>query len=599
MNDDNENVRMTTRVMAVQALALSVQEWDSLGQNTADNAAAPEELDVAVERITSLLFIRLVAVRAPLGTYKDLSTCTICRSALMERKSWIRPKNDDADDEDEGDDEQEDPELMLQALQELEKFVRFILEHYRDLPFHNWKHAYHVVVSTNKLMDLMLSVSQTRNPDRAPPAFGLRHDPTLLAALLFAALVHDVDHSGVTNAQRVKERDSLALLYNDASIHEMRSLQLSFEEFLKYKKLYKALFPTEDDYRRFRLTVVDAVLATDIANPERAQITKSKFKEAFSSIEPIEGDQSGGNNMVGHLGLQPSYRRGSNLSTVSDVTTDSYAMMMKQHPPPLTNPNPRGGNRRMSIESNCSDYDSVAQMRKHSPKNNNHYHQHYNDQQQHHRYARRRASNQSIDSMYSEYGNDSVVVAKNHNHAHGHLHGGDNGRAYRRPSNMSTESFESHDNDRQQQYRHQHSLPTTPVSATSRTNRMSRRWSTQNSNDYDPSQSGSGRDSHTLMSMAAESIGLTQKRKTGQGCTRQRRFADDVNNNHDADQDFRNGNMMMQYDYYIDDDSSLSLTPPSSDDEFGDTDGVVIPGKWLMIVLRTCRCSSSVDSPSS
>ena len=80
------------------------------------------------------------------------------------------------------------------------------------------------------------------------------------------------------------------------------------------------------------------------------------------------------------------------------------------------------------------------------------------------------------------------------------------------------------------------------------------------------------------MSMAAESIGLTQKRKTGQGCTRHRRFGEDANKD-SGGQDYWNGTNMMQYDYDLDDDSSLSLTPPSSDDEFGDKDGVIITGK--------------------
>ena len=43
------------------------------------------------------------------------------------------------------------------------------------------------------------------------------------------------------------------------------------------------MFATREDYKRFRKVVIDLVLTTDIASPERTQIVKSKWKEAFPS----------------------------------------------------------------------------------------------------------------------------------------------------------------------------------------------------------------------------------------------------------------------------------------------------------------------------
>jgi hypothetical protein len=93
---------------------------------------------------------------------------------------------------------------------------------------------------------------------------------------------------GIPNRQLVIEDDPLAILYNDQSIAENRSLFLGFSELLKddFKELRNAMFVSTDEYRRFRKAVLNLVLATDIASPERTQIGKSKWKEAFG--DPFE-----------------------------------------------------------------------------------------------------------------------------------------------------------------------------------------------------------------------------------------------------------------------------------------------------------------------
>ena len=80
----------------------------------------------------------------------------------------------------------------------------------------------------------------------------------------------------------------LAIQYNDTSIAEQRSLFLGFSELLKpeYKELRTVIFPQVEDYRRFRKAVINLVLVTDIASPERTQLAKSKWKEAFG--DPYE-----------------------------------------------------------------------------------------------------------------------------------------------------------------------------------------------------------------------------------------------------------------------------------------------------------------------
>lgn len=331
---EDPGLSTSSRQMAIQALALTVQDWAELGEGDDPAASCPMTRDVYVDRITALLIVRIVAVLGnPSKRFGNLSTSAICRTSLTENLSWY-------------------PEILTDSIvEDVKRFVTFILEHYRDLPFHNAHHAYHVVVSANKLLDLMLAMdSNDFLDDRPPPAFGLRHDPVALLALIFAALIHDVDHPGISNRQLVIEEDPLALRYNDNSINEQHSLHLSFEEFLKdeYKQLRSVMFPTIEEYRYFRLAVVGMVLATDIANPERAQISKSKWKEAFFEEEPnremirqhirrtsmlsdisMPRAPNGGIPKLHSPHNHGQNRRGSTSSIVSDVTMDSYTRLMK------------------------------------------------------------------------------------------------------------------------------------------------------------------------------------------------------------------------------------------------------------------------------
>ena len=302
----------STPAYAASALALSVGHWTTLGTTAADsnsNQTAPtSDLDVLVERVTGLLLIRLVAVVSKPFVYADLSTTTICRSALMRQEPWAEP-------------------ITPAVIQQLRSYVREILSRYNAVPYHNREHAFHVVLSTHKLMDLMLQQKHTQT-------HGLRQDPLILFGLVFAALIHDVEHqgtcvsmylngmegieyillkiihmvfflflsfskTGIPNRQLALEGQKIAVLYNDQSIAENRSLYVGFSELLQeeYKDLCRLLFhpnsssdtdepldtTSSELYQRFRKQVIQLVLNTDIASPERTQLAKSKWKEAFGT----------------------------------------------------------------------------------------------------------------------------------------------------------------------------------------------------------------------------------------------------------------------------------------------------------------------------
>lgn len=249
---------------AEMALALTKQEWSQLSLGDDPATAATSDLDIIVDRATSLMLVRIVAVVAP-TVYKDISTTTICSTAIKNDYEWPA-------------------KISPEVQEQLRAYVHKIISGYKDVPYHNREHAFHVILSANKLIDMM--VLHIRSP-----TYGLRKDPLMLLAQMFSALIHDVEHQGIPNRQLALEDDRLAILYNDQSIAEHWSCYVGFSELLQeeYKALREVMFPEQDDYYRFRKAVIDVVLSTDIASPERTQLLKSKWKEAFGDpYETIE-----------------------------------------------------------------------------------------------------------------------------------------------------------------------------------------------------------------------------------------------------------------------------------------------------------------------
>jgi hypothetical protein len=159
--------------LAALALAVTAQDWTSLGLGDDPLVAETEDFDTNVERLTALLLVRIVAVVAPEGQYTDLSTTCICRKSLLENKPWPEPIND-------------------AVIDQLREYVKGILGTYNENPYHNSLHGTHVTVSINKLLDLILNTEI--QGQRLHPTFGLRGDPLMHLVLVFSGLIHDAEH---------------------------------------------------------------------------------------------------------------------------------------------------------------------------------------------------------------------------------------------------------------------------------------------------------------------------------------------------------------------------------------------------------------------
>lgn len=325
---------------------LTSQDWSYLGSpkhdkkteeaSLSDDPFGSKRVDELTEDILSLLLIRMLAILykrsdAPgLPRFRDLSTTTICRTIMADEMRRL------ADETLAKELNPLDwPDMMTDdVIFQLRTYIAKILSMYRGVYYHNCEHAHHVFLSANKLLDLVLCehewVSlqpqiQTGNgtsteeeedadeflenfqklammdpePKDKGPTYGIKSNPVIQFAFLFSALVHDVDHKGVSNRQLVLESDELAIMYNDQSVAEQRSLAVAFSLLMQldFDDLREALFMNNrQEFTRFRKIVIDLVLCTDISSPERVQIGKSKFKEAFADKKKRSGRRESNDN---------------------------------------------------------------------------------------------------------------------------------------------------------------------------------------------------------------------------------------------------------------------------------------------------------------
>jgi 3'5'-cyclic nucleotide phosphodiesterase len=113
--------------------------------------------------------------------------------------------------------------------------------------------------------------------------YGITSDPLTQFACVFSALIHDVDHSGVPNAQLVLEKNELAERYHSKSVAEQNSIDLAWNLLMQpeYQELRHMICGTKTELLRFRQLVVNTVLATDIMDPELKDIRNVRWLKAF------------------------------------------------------------------------------------------------------------------------------------------------------------------------------------------------------------------------------------------------------------------------------------------------------------------------------
>lgn len=161
----------------------------------------------------------------------------------------------------------------------LKRFIEVIHKNYKGNHYHNFLHALHVFNSTTILWEnLCDSVCFDFTP--------IEH-----LALLISALVHDVEHPGGFNSLLFGK--DIAIIYNDQSILENNSLTFTFQ--LLQEDEYNFLINmSKTEIQKFRKTVIDLVLGTDIGNNVRNAYLNSVIQKNHDTYGKIDTETEEG-----------------------------------------------------------------------------------------------------------------------------------------------------------------------------------------------------------------------------------------------------------------------------------------------------------------
>ena len=198
--------------------------------------------------------------------------------------------------------------LGQEVQQELRDYVSQIAAGYLENSFHNFEHASHVCLSSNKLLKRIVQsdavdyamTSKGRTiadvaSDLHHHTYGISSDPLAHFAIVFSALIHDVGHTGVPNNQLANEHPEMAIKYQNQSIAEQRSVDIAWELLMApcYTNLRKCIFSNDEERTQFRQLVVNTVLATDIFDKRIGEIRKARWDKAFNNDDSFQSLDKG------------------------------------------------------------------------------------------------------------------------------------------------------------------------------------------------------------------------------------------------------------------------------------------------------------------
>ncbi|CAJ1960714.1 unnamed protein product [Cylindrotheca closterium] len=194
--------------------------------------------------------------------------------------------------------EQQNPEevhLPDAVIDQMRLYVACMATMYRDNAFHNFEHASHVMMSVSKLLSRIVSADDVFNADENAAmsrnlqwsihdhTYGITSDPMTQFSVILAALVHDLDHLGVSNAQLVKENHKLAKVFKSQSVAEQNSIVLAWDILMdeRFHDFRRMIYTAPFELERFRQLMANTVLATDIFDKQLNTLRRKRWDLAF------------------------------------------------------------------------------------------------------------------------------------------------------------------------------------------------------------------------------------------------------------------------------------------------------------------------------
>jgi 3'5'-cyclic nucleotide phosphodiesterase len=192
---------------------------------------------------------------------------------------------------------QQDLHLSEMVEAQLRDFIATIAHLYKMNAFHNFEHSSHVVMSTMKLLDRIRSqqerddhkvdIVNTENNNKS-----LYLDPLTQLGIVFAALIHDADHLGMSNQQLMEENIPIATIYKNKSIAEQNSIDVAWNLLMQptFHALRQSMFTSRADLCRFRQVMVNSVLATDIFDKDLKSSRDVRWEKVFGPVSTLSSD---------------------------------------------------------------------------------------------------------------------------------------------------------------------------------------------------------------------------------------------------------------------------------------------------------------------
>jgi hypothetical protein len=148
----------------------------------------------------------------------------------------------------------QDFDLINRFKVEKESLINFVNEirtlyNSKGNQYHSFYHGFNVMHSAYVILT-------------STPCSGI-FNPTEIFSLLIAGFVHDVDHTGRTNAFEISSASNLATLYHDISVLEQHHAAAAFFTMQQDScNILRGMRP--DDRKIFRKMMIHSILATDM-----------------------------------------------------------------------------------------------------------------------------------------------------------------------------------------------------------------------------------------------------------------------------------------------------------------------------------------------
>jgi len=192
------------------------------------------------------------------------------------------------------------------VMEQMKLYVACVAAMYRDNPFHNFEHASHVMMSVSKLLSRIIAADDILNENENAAkshdfgwslhdhTYGITSDPMTQFSVILAALVHDLDHLGVSNFQLIKEDHKLAHIFRDKSVAEQNSIVLAWDTLMhpRFFDFRRTIYATPFELERFRQLMANTVLATDIFDKQLQTLRRNRWEMSFNGPNPITREET-------------------------------------------------------------------------------------------------------------------------------------------------------------------------------------------------------------------------------------------------------------------------------------------------------------------